>query len=70
MPVQSETVVRELKKWGMSLPSLGKLIVALMADPRVPRMNKIVVGGITAYLVTRLIVSTWVHYARPKAVPL
>jgi protein-export membrane protein SecD len=24
----------------------------------------------TAYLVTRLIVSTWVHFARPKAVPL
>jgi preprotein translocase subunit SecD len=24
----------------------------------------------TAYLVTRLIVSTWVHYARPKVVPL
>ncbi|MCW3037719.1 MAG: hypothetical protein JWM17_3031 [Actinobacteria bacterium] len=52
MPVQTETVVRELKKWGMSLPSLGKLVVALMADPRVPRMNKIVVGGIAAYLVT------------------
>ena len=52
MPVQTEPVVRELKKWGMSLPSLGKLVVALMADPRVPRMNKIVVGGIVAYLVS------------------
>jgi uncharacterized membrane protein YkvA (DUF1232 family) len=50
--VQTEPVVRELKKWGMSLPSLGKLVVALMADPRVPRMNKIVVGGIVAYLVS------------------
>jgi uncharacterized membrane protein YkvA (DUF1232 family) len=36
----------------MSLPSLGKLVVALMADPRVPKMNKLVVGGITAYLVS------------------
>src|SRR2546428_11547945 len=36
----------------MSLPSLGKLAVALMADPRVPKMNKIVVGGIAAYLMT------------------
>jgi uncharacterized membrane protein YkvA (DUF1232 family) len=52
VPVQTEPVVRELKKWGMSLPSLGKLVVALMADPRVPRMNKIVVGGIVAYLVS------------------
>jgi uncharacterized membrane protein YkvA (DUF1232 family) len=50
--VQTEPVVRELKKWGMSLPSLGKLVVALMADPRVPRVNKIVVGGIVAYLVS------------------
>ena len=45
-------MVRELKKWGMSVPSLGKLTVALMADPRVPKMNKIVVGGIVAYLMT------------------
>ena len=52
MPVQTETVVRELKKWGMSVPSLGKLVVALMADSRVPRTNKLVVGAITAYLVT------------------
>ena len=52
MPVQTETVVRELKKWGMSLPSLGRLVVALMGDPRVPKMNKIVVGGITAYLIS------------------
>ncbi|HEY2667707.1 MAG TPA: hypothetical protein VGK51_12790 [Actinomycetota bacterium] len=50
--MQSETVVRELKKWGMSVPSLGRLVVSLMADPRVPRMNKLVVGGIAAYLVT------------------
>ena len=52
MPVQTDTVVRELKKWGMSLPSLGKLVVALMVDSRVPKMNKIVVGGITAYLIS------------------
>ena len=52
MAVQSETVVRQLKKWGMSVPSLGRLVVALMADPRVPKMNKIVVGGIAAYLMT------------------
>jgi uncharacterized membrane protein YkvA (DUF1232 family) len=50
--VQTETVVRELKKWGTSLPSLGKLVVALMADSRVPKMNKVVVGGIAAYLMT------------------
>src|SRR2546430_13802532 len=36
----------------MSLPSLGRLVVALMGDPRVPKMNKIVVGGITAYLIS------------------
>jgi len=50
--VQTDNVVQELKKWGMSLPSLGKLVVALMADSRVPKMNKIVVGGIAAYLMT------------------
>jgi uncharacterized membrane protein YkvA (DUF1232 family) len=50
--VQTEGVVQELKKWGTSLPSLGKLVVALMADSRVPRTNKLVVGAITAYLVT------------------
>jgi len=50
--VQNETVVRELKKWGMSLPSLGMLVIALMSDPRVPKMNKVVVGGIAAYLMT------------------
>ncbi|HKN50441.1 MAG TPA: hypothetical protein VJ010_09470 [Actinomycetota bacterium] len=50
--MQNETVVRELKKWGMSLPSLGMLVIALMSDPRVPKMNKVVVGGIAAYLMT------------------
>ena len=50
--MQNETVVRELKKWGLSLPSLGKLVVGLLGDPRVPTMNKVVVGGITAYLMT------------------
>ena len=52
MPVQNDIVVRELKKWGLSLPSLGMLVVALMSDSRVPKMNKIVVGGIAAYLMT------------------
>jgi len=52
VPVQNETVVRELKKWGMSLPSLGMLVIALMSDPQVPKMNKVVVGGIAAYLMT------------------
>jgi uncharacterized membrane protein YkvA (DUF1232 family) len=50
--MRTEHVTQELKKWGASLPSLGKLIVALMADSRVPKMNKIVVGGIVAYLFT------------------
>ncbi|HYR63117.1 MAG TPA: hypothetical protein VET24_10875 [Actinomycetota bacterium] len=50
--MHTEDVLRELKKWGMSLPSLGKLVVALLADSRVPRTNKLVVGAITAYFVT------------------
>jgi uncharacterized membrane protein YkvA (DUF1232 family) len=50
--MQTDGIVRELKKWGMSAPSIGKLLVGLMADSRVPRTNKLVVGAITAYLVT------------------
>ena len=48
--MQTEEVARELKKWGMSVPSLAKLLVALLFDPRVPRANKLVVGAIVAYL--------------------
>ena len=50
--MQTEDVARELKKWGASVPSLGKLLVALLFDPRVPRGNKLVVGAIIAYLVS------------------
>jgi len=50
--MRREDVLSELKRWGMSVPSLGKLVVALMADSRVPRANKLVVGAITAYLLT------------------
>lgn len=50
--MQTDGIARELKKWGLSVPSLGKLVVGLMADSRVPRTNKLVVGAITAYLVT------------------
>ncbi len=50
--MHTDDLVAELKRWGTSLPSLGKLVVALMADSRVPRANKLVVGAITAYLVT------------------
>lgn len=33
------------------MPAIGKLVVALMLDSRVPRTNKMIVGAITAYLV-------------------
>lgn len=49
--MDSELVVREIGKWGRAVPSVGKLIVALMLDPRVPKANKLIVGGITAYLI-------------------
>lgn len=35
----------------MAVPSIGKLVVALLLDPRVPKANKLVVGAITAYLI-------------------
>lgn len=50
--MRSEDVLSELKRWGVSVPSLGKLVFALMTDARVPRANKLVVGAITAYLLT------------------
>lgn len=50
--MQTDRLLQEAKKWGLSLPRLGQLVVALMADSRVPRANKLVVGAITAYLVT------------------
>jgi uncharacterized membrane protein YkvA (DUF1232 family) len=50
--MQTHDVARELKRWGASMPSLGKLLVALLFDSRVPRANKLVVGAITAYLVS------------------
>jgi len=50
--MEKHDVVEELKKWGSNVPSLGKLLVALMLDSRVHRTNKIVVGAITAYLFT------------------
>lgn len=48
--MDSEIVVREVRKWGMAVPSIGKLVVALLLDPRVPKANKLIVGAITAYL--------------------
>jgi uncharacterized membrane protein YkvA (DUF1232 family) len=49
--MESDVVLRQVRKWGMALPSIGKLVVALMLDPRVPKANKLIVGAITAYLV-------------------
>ena len=49
--MEAELVVREVRRWGSSMPAIGKLVVALMLDPRVPRTNKLIVGAITAYLV-------------------
>lgn len=49
--MDSEMVVKAVRKWGGAMPSVGKLVVALMLDPRVPRTNKLLVGAITAYLV-------------------
>jgi uncharacterized membrane protein YkvA (DUF1232 family) len=50
--MNGDDVLRELKRWGASVPRLGKLLVDLMMDPRVPRVNKIVVGAITAYFLS------------------
>jgi uncharacterized membrane protein YkvA (DUF1232 family) len=50
--MRTDEVTHELKKWGASIPDLGKLLVALLLDARVPRANKLVVGAIAAYLVT------------------
>lgn len=49
--MESEALVRQVRKWGGAVPSIGKLVVALLLDPRVPRTNKLLVGAITAYLV-------------------
>lgn len=39
-----------MKKVLESIPNLGKLLVRLVRDPRVPRRNKLMFGGIAAYL--------------------
>ncbi|GAC1362614.1 MAG: hypothetical protein NVSMB32_03170 [Actinomycetota bacterium] len=49
--MDSDNVVNELRRWGTSLPAIGKLVVSLLLDPRVSRTNKLIVGAITAYLV-------------------
>ena len=49
--MNADTLLREFKRWGLAVPAIGKLVVALMLDPRVPRTNKLIVGAITAYLV-------------------
>lgn len=33
-----------------AIPNLGKLLLKLARDPRVPRKNKLIFGGIAAYL--------------------
>jgi len=50
--MEKQDVMRELRRWAISVPALGKLLVDLMRDERVPRMNKLVVGAITAYLIS------------------
>lgn len=49
--MESDMVVQQIRKWGVAVPSIAKLVVALLRDPRVPRTNKLLVGAITAYLV-------------------
>lgn len=33
-----------------AVPNLGKLLIRLVRDPRVPKRNKLIFGGIAAYL--------------------
>lgn len=49
--MEADIVIRELRRWGGAMPAVGKLVVSLMLDARVPRTNKMIVGAITAYLV-------------------
>lgn len=46
--MQTSDKVRSALK---AVPNLGKLLVRLARDPRVPRRNKILFAGIAAYLV-------------------
>ena len=52
--MQSDEVLDGVRKWGMAVPSIGRLVVSLFLDPRVPKANKLIVGAITAYLVDPL----------------
>lgn len=45
--VQIRHLVRDLT---LLVPNLGKLLVRLMKDPRVPRRTKLLVGALLAYL--------------------
>ena len=41
-----------LRQLGLALPNMGKLLMRLMRDPRVPMRPKIAVGGVLIYMVS------------------
>ncbi|MGH2811479.1 MAG: YkvA family protein [Actinomycetota bacterium] len=41
----------ETGEWLKAFPNMGKLLVRLARDPRVPRRNKFVLGAVGAYLI-------------------
>lgn len=43
-----------LRQLGLAVPNMGKLLVRLMRDPRVPLRPKLAVGGVMVYLVSPL----------------
>ncbi len=41
-----------LRQLGLALPNMGKLLIRMMRDPRVPIRPKLAVGGVLLYLVS------------------
>lgn len=41
-----------LRQLGLAVPNMGKLLIRLMRDPRVPLRPKLAVGGVLVYLVS------------------
>ena len=38
------------REWLQAIPAFGKLFYRLARDPRIPRRNKLIFGGVAAYL--------------------
>lgn len=49
--MEKEDLLEMLKDATRAVPSFGKLLLGLARDPRVPRKNKLIFGGVAAYLV-------------------